>query len=172
MPYDDKHYQKLQRTFKFVFDALWLVAVVLIVGLLLIWLYDKIGGTFLPRPWKIVLLIIFAILAALTRVPEYIHDLRKIEMGNPIPAQPQKPKPYAAVLEHAGKEGLLDEDNRLQVPRSDFVRFCVKNDYFRPHRKENWKAIDKVLKDQRTGEPVTAAQLAQTFQDLQARGGV
>ena len=55
MPHDDKHYQKLQRTFKFVFDALCLVAVVLIVGLLLIWLYDKIGGTFLPRPWKIVL---------------------------------------------------------------------------------------------------------------------
>lgn len=78
MPHDDKHYQKLQRTFKFVFDALCLVAVVLIVGLLLIWLYDKIGGTFLSRPWKIVLLIIFAILAALTRVPEYIHDLRKI----------------------------------------------------------------------------------------------
>ena len=68
MPHDDKHYQKLQRTFKFVFDALWLVAVVLIVGLLLIWLYDKIGGTFLPRPWKIVFLIIFAILAALTLV--------------------------------------------------------------------------------------------------------
>ncbi len=78
MPHDDKHYPKLQRTFKFVFDALCLVALVLIVGLLLIWLYDKIGGTFLPRPWKIVLLIIFAILAALTRVPEYIHDLRKI----------------------------------------------------------------------------------------------
>lgn len=55
MPHDDKHYQKLQRTFKFVFDALWLVAIVLIVGLLLIWIYDKIGGTFLPRPWKIVL---------------------------------------------------------------------------------------------------------------------
>lgn len=33
MPHDDKHYQKLQRTFKFVFDALWLVALVLIVGL-------------------------------------------------------------------------------------------------------------------------------------------
>lgn len=78
MPHDDKHYQKPQRTFKFVFDALWLVAIVLIVGLLLIWIYDKIGGTFLPRPWKIVLLIIFAILAAFTRVPEHIHDLRKI----------------------------------------------------------------------------------------------
>lgn len=173
MPHDDKHYQKLQRTFKFVFDALWLVAVVLIVGLLLIWIYDKIGGTFLPRPWKIVFLIIFAILAALTRVPEYIHDLRKIDLGELVPSQEvPKERPYAAQLAHAHEEGLIDEDNRLQVPRSDFVRFCVKNDYFRPHRKENWKAIDKVLKDQRTGEPVTAAQLAQTFQDLQARGGV
>lgn len=99
MPHDDKHYQKLQRTFKFVFDALWLVAVVLIVGLLLIWLYDKIGSTFLSRPWKIVLLIIFAILAAFTRVPEYIHDLRKIDLGESAPSQEApKEKPYTAQL--------------------------------------------------------------------------
>ena len=74
MPHDDKHYQKLQRTFKFVFDALWLVAVVLIVGMLLIWLYDKIGSTFLSRPWKIVLLIIFAILAA--QLAQTVQDLQ------------------------------------------------------------------------------------------------
>lgn len=71
----------------------------LIVGLLLIWLYDKIGSTFLSRPWKIVLLIIFAILAALTRVPEYIHDLRKIDLGAPAPSQEApKEKPYTAQL--------------------------------------------------------------------------
>lgn len=46
----------------------------LIVGLLLIWIYDKIGGTFLPRPWKIVLLIIFAILAA--QLAQTFQDLQ------------------------------------------------------------------------------------------------
>lgn len=91
-------------------------------------------------------------------------------MDNLSPAQPQTPKPYAAILEQARKEDLIDEDNRLQVPRSDFVRFIVKNGYFKSYRKENCKAIDKVPKDWRTGVPISAGQLTQTYQDLQARG--
>ena len=130
-----------------------------------------VGSTFLSRPWKIVLLIIFAILAALTRVPEYIHDLRKIDLGAPAPSQEApKGKPYTAQLARAREEGLIDEDNRLQVPRSDFVRFCVKNDYFRPHRKENWKAIDKVLKDQRTGVNQYDGEKVLLFKLQQVRG--
>ena len=91
-------------------------------------------------------------------------------MDNPSPVQPQKPKPYAAILEQAGKEDLIDEDNRLQVPRSEFVRFMVKNGQFKSYRKESWKIIDNVLKDWRTSAPISADQLTQTYQDLQARG--
>ena len=98
-------------------------------------------------------------------------DIRKIEIGDPkTPFREEKPKPYAAVLDHARKENLIDEDNKLNVPRTDFVRFCVKNGYFAPHRKENWKIIDGVLKDWQTEKPITAGQLTQSFQDLQARG--
>ncbi len=120
--------------------------------------------------WNLFFVIVFAFLVAGFQIPTYIADIRKIEMGNSAPAQPQKPKPYAAILEQARKEDLIDEDNRLQVPRSDFVRFIVKNGYFKSYRKENWKAIDKVLKDWRTGVPISADQLTQTYQDLQARG--
>lgn len=56
------------------------------------------------------------------------------------------------------------------MPHSDFVRFVVKNDYFKSYRKENWKVIDNVLKDWRTGAHISADQLTQTYQDLQARG--
>ena len=171
MPHDTKYHRKQQRTFKLAFDVLWIVAVVLIVGLLLIWIFDKLGGAFLTRPWRVALLIIFAILAALTRVPDYIHDLMLIEQGDKAPDQDtSKLKPYAACLDHARAEKLIDEDNRLQVPRSDFVRFCVKNGYFFPHRKENWKAINGILKDS-TGDPVSADKLAQTYQDIQSREG-
>ncbi len=172
MPHDDKQYLKKLRTIKLVAYMVLFALAVLLVGLVLVWIFDKAPDSPFTHGWNLFFVIVFALLVAGLQIPNYIADIRKIELGNPAPVQPQKPKPYAIILEQARKEGLIDEDNRLQVPRSDFVRFCVKNDYFRPHRKENWKAIDKVLKDQRTGDPVTAAQLAQTFQDLQARGGV
>ena len=171
MPLDTKYYRKQQRTLKLAFDVLWIVVTVLIVGLLLIWVYDKLDGSFLTRTWEIIILIIFAILAALTRVPDYIRDMMLIEQGDNAPAQgTSKPKLYAACLDHAQAEKLIDDNNRLQVPRSDFVRFCVKNGYFFPHRKENWKAINGILKDS-TGEPVSADKLAQTYQDIQSREG-
>lgn len=86
------------------------------------------------------------------------------------PANGRSLNSYAAILEQAGKEDLLDEDNRLQVPRSDFVRFMVKNGQYKSYRKESWKIIDNVLKDWRTSAPISADQLTQTYQDLQARG--
>ena len=143
---------------------------VLAVGLSLMWLFGRLGGSFISRGWQVFFIIVFALLVAGLQIPGYIMDIRKIDMDNPSPAQPQNPKPYAAILEQARKEDLLAEDNRLQVPRSDFVRFIVKNGYFKSYRKENWKAIDNVLKDWRTGVPISADQLTQTYQDLQARG--
>ena len=150
---------------------MWCTALaVLLVGLVLVWLFDEAPDSPFTHDWNLFFVIVFAFLVAGLQIPTYIADIRKIEMGNSAPAQPQKPKPYAAILKQARKDDLIDEDNRLQVPRSDFVRFIVKNGYFKSYRKENWKTIDSVLKDWRTGEPVTADQLTQTFQDLQARG--
>lgn len=170
MPHSDKHYQKLLRTYKFVVYMVLAALIVLGVGLSLMWLFDRLGGSFMSRGWQVFFVIVFALLVAGLQIPGYIMDIRKIEMDNPSPVQPQKPKPYAAILEQARKEDLLDEDNRLQVPRSEFVRFMVKNGQFKSYRKESWKIIDNVLKDWRTGAPISADQLTQTYQDLQARG--
>lgn len=170
MPNSDKHYQKLLRTYKFVVYMVLAALIVLGVGLSLMWLFDRLGGSFMSRGWQVFFIIVFALLVAGLQIPGYIMDIRKIEMDNLSPVQPQKPKPYAAILEQAGKEDLIDEDNRLQVPRSEFVRFMVKNGQFKSYRKESWKIIDNVLKDWRTSAPISADQLTQTYQDLQARG--
>ena len=169
MPHSDKHYRKLQRTYKFVVYMVLAALFVLGVGLLLMWLFGRIGGSFMSRGWQVFFIIVFALLVAALQIPGYIMDIRKIDMDNPSPVQAQKPKPYAAILEQARKEDLIDDDNRLQVPRSDFVRFVVKNGYLKSFRKENWKAIDNVLKDWSTGMSISADQLTQTYQDLQAR---
>ena len=171
MTHDDKHYLKLLRTVKLVIYMVLAALFVMGVGLLFIWLYDKLGGSFMSRGWQIFFMIVFALLVAGLQLPEYIMDIRKIELGNPTPAAVKKHKSYDAVLEHAKKEGIIDEDNQLQFPRTDFVRFCIKNNFFYPHRKENGRAIDGVLKDS-VGKPVSADKLTQSFQDIQAKEGL
>ena len=168
---NDKYYLKLLRTYKLIVYIVLAALFVLAIGLLFIWIYDKLGGSFMSRGWQIFFIIVFALLAAGLQLPDYIMDIRKIELGNPTPAAAKKPKPYDAVLDHAKKEGIIDEDNQLQFPRTDFVRFCIKNNYFYPHRKENWRAIDGVLKDS-DGKPVSADKLTQSFQDIQAKEGL
>ena len=169
--HDDKYYRKLVRTIKFVVYMVLSALAVLIVGIVLVWVFDKAPDNPFSHGWNLFFVIVFAILVACLQLPGYIMDIRKIEKGDPkTPAQEVKPKPYAAVIDHAQEENLIDEDNKLSVPRTEFVRFCVKNGYFAPHRKENWKTIDSILKDWQTEKPITASQLTQSFQDLQARG--
>ena len=171
MPHTDKHYRKLLRTYKFVIYMVLAALFVIGVGLLFIVLYDKLGGSFMSRDWQIFFMITFALLAAALQIPEYIADIRKIDLGEETSQTGAEPKPYAAALEHALKEGLIDENNQLQGPRSEFVRFCIANKYFHPYGREDWKSIDNVLKGP-GGKPVTAGQLAQTFQDIRSREGV
>lgn len=171
MPQTDKKYRKLLRTWKFVIYMVLAALFVIGVGLLFIWLYDRLGGSFMSRGWQIFFIITFALLAAALQIPEYIMDLRKIDLGEDTNKAVAKPKPYAAALDHARKEGLIDENNQLQGPRSDFVRFCIANKYFHPYGREDWKSIDNLLKGP-GGKPVTAEQLAQTFQDIRSRKGV
>ena len=168
---DDKQYRKMLRTIKLVVYMVLSALAVLLVGLVFVWIYDKVPDNPFTHGWNLFFFIVFAILVAGLQIPGNIMDIRKIEIGDQkSPAQEAKPKPYAAVLDHALKENLIEEDNKLKVPRTDFVRFCVKNGYFSPHRKENWKTIDNILKDWQTEKPITAGQLTQSFQDLQARG--
>lgn len=168
---NDKHYLKLLRTYKLIVYMVLAAMFVLAVGLLFIWIYDKLGGSFMSRGWQIFFMIVFALLAAGLQLPEYIMDIRKIELGNPTSAAARKPKPYDAALDHARREGLIDDDNQLLVSRAEFVRFCRKNKYFSPHGRESWKPIEGILKGS-DGKTITAEQLAQTNQDIQLREGV
>ena len=170
IPRDDIYYRKVLRTLKLVVQMVLTILVVLIIGLLIVWLFDKAGNSFLTHSWRLAIWIIIAVLAAVIWIPEYIMDLRKINQGEEARIAKTKSKAYAACLDHARKENLIDEDNQLKVPRADFVRFCIKNNYFSPHRKENWKDIDGILKDS-NGMPVSADKLTQSFQDIQSREG-
>lgn len=49
MPHTDKQYRKLLRTYKFVIYMVLAAMFVIGVGLLFIWLYDKLGGSFMGR---------------------------------------------------------------------------------------------------------------------------
>ena len=171
IPHDDKHYRKLLRTYKLIVYMVLSALFVLGVGLLFIWLYDQLGGSFMSRGWQIFFMIVFALLAAGLQLPEYIMDIRKIELGDPTSAAARKPKPYDAALDHARREGLIDDDNQLLVSRAEFVRFCRNNNYFSPHGRESWKSIEGILKGP-GGNIITAEQLAQTNQDIQLREGV
>lgn len=171
IPHDDKHYRKLLRTYKLVIYMVLAALFVIGVGLLFIWIYDKLGGGFMSRGWQIFFMIVFALLAAGLQLPDYIMDIRKIDLGNPTTAAEEKLKPYAAALDHARKEGLIDDDNLLLVSRAEFVRFCRNNKYFSPHGRESWKPIEGILKGP-GGKTITAEQLAQTNQDIQLREGV
>ena len=64
MPHSDKHYQKLLRTYKFVIYMVLAAMFVIGVGLLFIWLYDKLGGSFMSRGWQVFFIIVFALLVA------------------------------------------------------------------------------------------------------------
>lgn len=64
MPHNDKHYQKLLRTYKFVVYMVLAVLFVLGVGLSLMWLFDRAGGSFMSRGWQVFFITIFALLVA------------------------------------------------------------------------------------------------------------
>ena len=78
MPHSDKHYQKLLRTYKFVVYMVLAALFVLGAGLSLMWLFDRVGGSFMSRGWQIFFMITFALLAAALQIPEYLADIRSV----------------------------------------------------------------------------------------------
>ena len=69
MPHNDKHYQKLLRTYKFVIKMVLAALFVLAVGLSLIWLFDRLGGSFMSRGWQVFFIIVLAFLIAGLQIP-------------------------------------------------------------------------------------------------------
>ena len=78
---------------EFVVKMVLAVLFVLGAGLSLMWLFDRLGGSFMSRGWQVFFIIVFAFLVAGLQIPGYIMDIRKIDMDNLSPAQPQTPKP-------------------------------------------------------------------------------
>ena len=159
------------RTIKFVVYMVLSALAVMIVGLVLVKVFDKSPDNPFSRGWDLFFVIVFALLTAGLQIPNYIMDIRKINMSDSAPAKNIATKSYELALDHARKEGLIDEDNQLLVSRAEFVRFCRNNKYFSPHGRESWKLIEGILKSP-GGKPITAEQLAQTNQDIQLREGV
>ncbi len=173
MEHDEKYYRRLAALTRFAFQSVMLVAIVVTIGLTMIQLFNQYSKTVtIPSGRRIFAIIIFAILVVLSRVPDLLSELRRIDLGDSKQREAKNTTPpYAKELEHARKEGLIDQDNRLLKPRSDFVRFCIDYMYFYPYGRPEWKILDNVLKDA-DGEPISSEKLAQTFQDIKTREGI
>lgn len=72
-------------------------------------------------------------------------------------------------LGHDFPTTVLTEDRRFAKSMAAFVRYCVKNGMFHPFTKEAWRPINNKVLD-RKGKPVTANQLAQSYQDQVSKG--
>ena len=173
MEHDEKYYRRLAALTSFAFHSVMLIAIVVVIGLTLTQLFNQYSKTVtLPYGRRIFAIIILSILMVLSRVPDLLSELRRIDLGDSTKKDAKvTPPPYVKELEHAKKEGLVDQENRLLKPRTDFVRFCIDYMYFYPYGRPEWKVLDNVLKDS-DGEPISAEKLAQTFQDIKTREGI
>ena len=170
---DEKYYKRLSVLSRFAFRSVLIVAFIVMAGLTFMQIYDQVDQYHTLPIWKrVFFVVVFSILAVLYKVPPLLNDLKKIDLGDrpAVGAVPKEP-PYAKQLEHARKEGYIDQDNRLLRPRSDFVRFCIDYIYFYPYGRAEWKVLDNVLKDTE-GNPISSEKLAQTFQDIKTREGI
>ena len=68
-------------------------------------------------------------------------------------------------LQDAHASGIIDNRGRLKTTMSDFVRFCMRRKYFGQMHLKDWKPIDKAIIN-KSGSPITAAALKQSYQDI------
>lgn len=66
---------------------------------------------------------------------------------------------------------IVDEKSHLKVSMAYFVRYCVQNKLFEPYTKQAWAPIDGFLYS-KTNSPITAKQLAQSYQDQLTKGNL
>jgi hypothetical protein len=72
-------------------------------------------------------------------------------------------------LGHDFPTTVLADDRRFAKSMAAFVRYCVENGLFYPFTKEAWRPINSKVFDKK-GKPVTAEQLAQSYQDQVSKG--
>ena len=173
MEHDEKYYERLHAIWRFIFNSLYLAMGVIMLTLSITQTISKSKIPVVYSPSRTVLVCVMsALFVILIRVPFLIEKLRKIDLGETESgASEKKEKPVLKQLSHAREKGLIDENNCLLKPRSDFVRFCIDYMYFYPYKRSDWRKLENILKDSE-GNPISAAQLAQTFQDIQTREGI
>ncbi len=64
---------------------------------------------------------------------------------------------------------IVDKKSHLKVSMACFVRYCVKNELFKPYTKQGWTPIDGLIYS-KTSKLISAKQLAQSYQDLLTKG--
>ena len=172
---NDKSYEKQSLLLRLIYECVAAVALATLISIAAFYLMELIFKNkeflYAIKPFFIIAV---DLLIVIGNIRIYLLKLRKFENDNLSDGNQQAKKKdlaYLPILEHARKEGLIDKSNNLLQPRTDFIRFCVKNKYFFPYRKSNWKAIDGVLIDEK-GAPISAEQITQSFQDIQSRVGI
>lgn len=66
---------------------------------------------------------------------------------------------------------IMDGDNHLVVSMAAFVRHCVENGLYDPYTIEAWRPIDGLVYNAK-GKPISAKQLAQSYQDQLMKGTI
>ena len=172
---NERSYEKQSLLLRLIYECVAAVALATLISIAAFYLMELIFKNkeflYAIKPFFIIAV---NLLIVIGNIRIYLLKLRNLEIDNPSADNQQaknKAPSYLPILEHARKEGLIDKSNNLLQPRTDFIRFCVKNKYFFPYRKSNWKAIDGVLIDEK-GAPISAEQITQSFQDIQSRVGI
>lgn len=66
---------------------------------------------------------------------------------------------------------IMDASNHLAVSMAAFVRHCVENGLYDPYTIEAWRPIDGLILNGK-GNPISAKQLAQSYQDQLMKGTI
>ncbi len=95
------------------------------------------------------------------------EDIHIVKEGSVIQTEEEN----NSELEYGFPEEIMDENHKLKVSMAEFVRYCYKNKYYEDYTRAAWKPIhNKILNNQ--GKPISAKQLAQSYQDEVSKGHI
>lgn len=103
---------------------------------------------------------------------EYAYSLYRIRRSDISLIEnitPQHPNILRADLGHDFPTTVLTQERRVAKSMADFVRYCDKEDLYLPFTKQAWRPLENNIFNKQ-GKPITAAQLAQCYQDQLAKG--
>ncbi len=93
------------------------------------------------------------------------HYLERLKNGDSMPLSAQVLINGSRELSHALKEHYIDINGKMLKSVSDFVRFCIRNDYYRPWGRREFRRISEILKKD-DGTPIHENSLAQAYSDI------